>query len=392
MASTVPDTVESGASRPKENTRVAWLFPSLARGYYWQPVFKEFAVRCPRTAVFTSIWPGFASGYENAFEVHTLPGLRYLDLKKPLPDSRRGLILTPLSIVRKLKAFRPDVVFSSGFSGWTLCALLFKLFGRSRVIIYWEGCSVQSVGSSRVKVILRRWIARFADAAVSNADEGIRYLRDVIRMPQSKLICHPCQVPDLPLLSSVAGEVRLPDTKHPIFLYVGSISPRKGWRYLIDATRRLVDQGMRDFTVLFVGSGEQDEKMRIAIAQQGLHGIVHQVGFVDYHNLGPYYRSADVFISPSRADTWGVAVLEAMGFGKAVLCSKYVGTRQMVSHGENGFIFDPFDVAQLAGYMAKFIRDRSLAERLGARSREKIAPYTPARAADLLASLALQPR
>ncbi|MGA9988484.1 MAG: hypothetical protein WBP69_11960, partial [Terriglobales bacterium] len=92
-------------------------------------------------AVFTCSWPGFAPGYENAFEVHTLPGLGYIDLKKKLPDSRRGFIWTPLSILKKLAAFGPDVVFASGFSGWTLCALLFRLLGRSRVIIFWEGCS-----------------------------------------------------------------------------------------------------------------------------------------------------------------------------------------------------------------------------------------------------------
>jgi glycosyltransferase involved in cell wall biosynthesis len=391
MANTSPDIVEKpvtlGLAR---DTRVAWLFPSLARGFYWQPVFREFVARCPRTAVFTCIWPGFAPGYEDSFEVHTLPGLGFIDLKKSLPDSRRGLIWTPLSVVRKLAAFDPDVVFTSGFSGWTLCALLFKLLRRSRVIIYWEGCSVQSVDKSRIKTVLRRWIARFADAGVSNAAEGATYLRDVIGMPQQKLLCHPCQVPDLLLLGSNAGEVSMPVLGRPVFLYVGSLSPRKGWRYLIDATRLLVSQGMREFSVLFVGAGAQEEEMRAAITDHKLDGIVHHVGAVPYHKLGPYYRSADVFISPTRADTWGVAVLEAMAFGKAVLCSRYAGTRQMVAHGENGFIFDPFDTPQLAGYMARFVQDRSLAQRLGARSLEKMAPFTPARAADALATIALQ--
>jgi glycosyltransferase involved in cell wall biosynthesis len=175
-----------------------------------------------------------------------------------------------------------------------------------------------------------------------------------------------------------------------VFLYVGSISPRKGWRYLIEATRLLIDQGTRHFSVLFVGSGEQEEEMRTAIKEYKLDDIVHQVGSVAYHNLGSYYQSADVFISPSRADTWGVAVLEAMAFGKPVLCSKYVGSRQMISQGENGFVFDPFDAPQLAGYMAKFIQEGDLAERLGSRSLETIAPSTPARAADVLAKLALE--
>lgn len=381
---------DTGIYRTGRGTRVAWLFPSLARGYYWQPVFKEFVARCPCTAVFTCIWPGFAPGYENAFEVHILPGLGFVDFKKRQTDSRSGFIWTPLSILNKLAAFGPDVIFSSGFSGWTFCALLFRLFRHSRVIIFWEGCSAQSVSRSRIKTVLRRWIAHFADAAVSNADEGTRYLRDVIGMPQDKLLCHPCQVPDLSLLCSVPGEFCLSNIRRPVFLYVGSLTPRKGWRYLIDATRLLVGQGLREFSVLLVGTGEQEEEMRAAVRDHELDGIVHHVGAVPYHNLGPYYRSADVFVSPSRADTWGVAVLEAMAFGKAVLCSKYVGTRQMIAHGQNGFIFDPFDAPQLAGYMARFIWDQALAQRLGARSLEKIAPFTPACAADALASLALQ--
>ena len=392
MASISPDIVETPQTlRIGRDIRVAWLFPSLARGYYWQPVFKEFAARCPRTAVFTSIWPGFAPGYENSFAVHILPGLGYVDFKKTLPDAsdaRPGFIWTPLSILRKLADFGPDVVFASGFSGWTVCALLFRLRRRSRVIIFWEGCSVHALGSSKLQTVLRRWIAHFADAAVSNADEGAKYLRDVIGMPQDKLLCHPCQVPDVPLLCSGAGESQS-DIKRPVFLYVGGLTWRKGWRYLIEASALLVRQGFQNFSVVFVGAGEQ-ECMRAAVEDCGLDGIVHQVGQVAYHQLGSYYSSADVFVSPTRQDTWGVAVLEAMAFGKPVLCSKYAGSRQMVGHGENGFIFDPCDTQQLAGYMAKFIVNQYLAKRLGARSLEKMAPFTPARAADVLAKLALQ--
>lgn len=393
MASTAVEIVEERpAPSVAEKTRVAWLFPSLARAYYWQPVFSKFVARCPRTAVFTSIWTGFAAGYEDSFAVHTLPGLRFVNIRKPVGDSRRGFIWIPFSIVRELAEFNPEVVFSSGFSAWTLFALLFKLLRRSRVIIYWEGCSAQSMTASRLKIVFRRWMARFANAAVCNGTEGASYLQNVIGMPAMKVLCHPCQVPDLSLLGSDVGELRLPDLKRPVFLYVGSITPRKGWHYLIEASRLLIDRGIRDFSVVFVGAGEEDDKLRTEIRQHKLGDIVHQIGPVEYHNLGAYYQAADVFVTPSRADTWGVAVLEAMAFGKPVLCSRYVGTREMVSDGENGFVFDPFDPSQLADCMSKFIQDPILAERFGARAHARIAPYTPSRAADVLAKLALEIR
>jgi glycosyltransferase involved in cell wall biosynthesis len=393
MASASLETAKKpGASKTGRDLRVAWLFPSLARGYYWQPVFKEFVRRCPCTAVFTCIWPGFAAGYENSFTVHTLPGLGYVDLKKRLPDSRIGFIWTPFSILIRLAAFSPDVVFASGFSGWTVSALLFRLLRRSRVIIFWEGCSVHALGSSKLQTVLRRWIARFVDGAVSNADEGARYLRDVIGMPAHKLLCHPCQVPDLPLLCSGSDETRQPAAGRPVFLYVGSLTWRKGWRYLIEACVLLVKLGLKNFSVVFVGAGEQEKELCAVVREYGLQSIVHQIGPVPYHNLGSYYRNADVFVSPTRQDTWGVAVLEAMAFGKPVLCSKHAGSRQMITHGEDGFIFDPMDTEQFADYMAKFILDPGLAKRFGARSLEKMARFTPARAADALANLALQTR
>jgi glycosyltransferase involved in cell wall biosynthesis len=308
---------------------------------------------------------------------------------KRLPDARRGFIWTPLSILKKLAAFSPDVVFTSSFSGWTVCALLFKLFRHCRVIIFWEGCSAHAAGKSKLPTVLRRWIAHFADGAVSNADEGTGYLRDVIGMPEDKLLCHPCQVPDVSLLSSGTGEWPL-DIPRPVFLYVGALSWRKGWRYLIEASALLLKQGFKNFSVLFVGAGDQEGELRKAVSEYGLDGIVHQVGPVAYQNLGFYYGNADVFVSPTRQDTWGVAVLEAMAFGKAVLCSQYAGSRQMIAHGENGFIFNPCDAQELAGYMARFIVDSCLAERMGARSLAKMAPFTPACAADALVNLALQ--
>lgn len=383
MESTGPLTIGS-------HTRVAWLFPSLARAYYWQPVFKEFVARCPCTAVFTCDWPGFAPGFENSIAVHTLPGLGYVDLKKRLPDVRYGFIWTPLSIIRKLAAFGPDVVFASGFSGWTACALLFRLVRDAQVIILFDGCSAHALGKFGVQTVLRRWIAMLADAAVTNTEDGMCYLRDVIGMPRDKILCHPYQVPDLGLLSSGGGELPLPG-RRPVFLYVGGLNWRKGWQYLIEASALLARRGVRDFSVLFVGEGEQAEAMRAAVRDYGLGDIVRQAGAVAYHNLGLYYRNADVFVSPTRSDVWGVAVLEAMAFGKPVLCSKYAGSSQMVAHGENGFIFDPSDTQQLADYMTRFILDENLVKRMGVRALEAMAPFTPARAAEALANLALQP-
>ena len=60
----------------------------------------------------------------------------------------------------------------------------------------------------------------------------------------------------------------------------------------------------------------------------------------------------------------------------------------MVSHGENGFIFDSHNADELADYMAQFIANPGLIAEFGGRASEAVASYTPARAAQVLAGLA----
>jgi glycosyltransferase involved in cell wall biosynthesis len=69
------------------------------------------------------------------------------------------------------------------------------------------------------------------------------------------------------------------------------------------------------------------------------------------------------------------------------LCSKYAGAKEMVMEGENGFVFDPHEPEKLAELMGRLIREPELIEKLGAKSWEIVAPYTPQKAANVLASV-----
>jgi glycosyltransferase involved in cell wall biosynthesis len=231
-------------------------------------------------------------------------------------------------------------------------------------------------------------MARFVDAAVCNSDEGTKYLRDTIAIAESKLLHRAFYVPEPAALFS--GEERQTGSRadsRPLFLFVGQIIKRKGWNYLLEAARRLVQKGLDTFSVAVVGDGEQRDQLKARICSLGLQRIVDVVGPVPYQRLGAYFEAADVFVLPTLEDTWGMVVSEAMAFGKPVLCSNYAGARELVQHGVNGFVFDPYNVEELAGYMERFIREPGLIAKFGRRSREIIAPHTPEQAAKALATL-----
>lgn len=369
--------------------RVAWLFPSMDRGNYWQPVFKEFVKEFPHTTVFTGLSNGYLRGYEDSFRLRTVPGYRFITLKKNSNGYDHGFFWAPLAIIPELYHFRPHVIFTSAFSLWTLYALVAKIFSGARVIILWDGNSPTiDYRGSRFRLTARKLMGRLADGAVSNMRMGVEYLNGVIGMSHSKLVHHPYQVPDPSVLCTGDDAPGVDSLPRPAFLFVGSLIARKGWDSLIEAAKLLEKRGLMSFSVILVGGGGQEEEMNALVRSYGLERHIYRAGKVAYQNLGAYYRAADVFVFPTHEDVWGLVLLEAMAFGKPVLCSTNAGSKEMVTHGENGFIFDSHNPEELADYMAQFISDPTLIARFGARASETLAPYTPARAAQALAGLA----
>lgn len=383
------------ASKPKSdsdprNTLIAWLSPALARSFYFQPIFREFTKLFPNTVIFTGRWAGFLPGYEGTFAVRLVQGLKYVKFKTTSTGEIEGFTWIPISIFWTLLKFHPTVIFSSAFSIWSFVAVAIKMFTGCRVIMMWDGISPSNMFLDRpLRRKLRKLMGSFFDVSLCNTREGMKYLQDVLGMPESKLVHYPYLIPeaDALLLGNSSHALRL--EPRPVFLFVGRIEKFKGWRQLLEAVKYLRQQARNPFSVILVGSGPDIEEVRQFISCNDLTSIVHLAGAVSYDCLGAYFEHADVFVLPSLEDVWGTVVVEGMLFGKPILCSKYAGAKEVVQHDVNGFIFDPYNAEQLASYMGRFISEPDLIKRFGAKSSEMIASYSPERAAAVLESLAL---
>jgi len=379
----------SQAQCPASDVRVAWLLPTMRGGYYWQPLFREFAKLFPNTVVFTGEWPGFMPGYEGMLKVKLLSGFRYVTLKRSATGANIGFQWPTSSIIWHLRRFRPAVLFTSAFSLWTACALVYRALTQSRVIVLLDGISdTTTYMNSLLRLSIRRMMGRFIDAAVCNSGPGCDYLRDVVGIPNSKILHRTFYVPDVTtLLSGTRVLTTSQATSHPNFLFIGEIIKRKGWNYLLEAVSLLVRNGFEAFSVTVVGDGEEKDMLMDRILSLGLKEIVNVVGPVPYDQLGTYFETADVFVLPTLEDTWGMVVSEAMAFGKAVLCSQFAGARELVKDGMNGYIFNPLDPPELAGYMERFLREPNLIAKFGTNSQNIIALHTPDSAAEILGTL-----
>lgn len=370
------------------NFRIAWL---VSTGFfYWHPTFSEFARIFPQTTVFTSLWKGYAPGLEDSFKVEVVSGQKGLQLTDP--SKGYGLYFTylPLNIVNRLLKFKPNLIFSNSFGVWTILALLFKPLGKWRVVIAYEGSSPDvDWRNSPTRLAVRRAMVKAADACITNSQAGKSYLIEILKAKADRVFAQPYEVPDINILlkDSKNCQFNFDDLQPPIFLCVGSIEPRKGINFLLQACAILEKQKIQKYTLLFVGDGPQREEMESLSRSLNLSDRVKWLGRIEYTQLGRFFQAASVFILPTLEDTWGVVISEAMLLGKPILCSQWAGAHEIVIDGENGYIFDPYAPEKLAETMNRFINNPDLITKMGEKSQQLMVKYTPKAAAEFLAEV-----
>jgi len=359
----------------------------MGRGFYWQPVLSEFTKRFPNTRVYTGNWPGFITGFEEKFNVEVVGETKFVKTTPTTMGYSRGFSYVSPKIVVYLLQFKPQVIFAVAFSLWTLLALLLKPLGRWRVVIIYNGSSPNiDYRDSPLRLFYRRLMSQLADAFITNSQAGNNYLTEVLGVKEDCVFTKYYEVPTSQALSGISEDDNLDVSqfKRPIFLCVGVLHPRKGLHFLLEACNHLRINGYHNYTLVVAGDGPQKDELKLFVEKNHLEEYVHWAGWVEYSQLGTYFRCADVFVFPTLEDIWGMVLLEAMACGKPILCSKWAGAKEMVTEGENGYIFDPYSPEELATLMRRFIDQPDLILSMGQKSQEIIAPHTPEAAAKFL--------
>ena len=389
---TIPARSDNRLTQEKVHNRglkIAWLAPSLARGWRWQTLFKEFTAIHPNTIIYTVEWPGCTRGFEGAFRIQKIPGLRYIGPQAEGDGRSRGFMWASPRILIDLLKFHPDIILTNGFHVWTLCAIAAQPLLKCRLVLLWQGVSPETGGETgTLRLRLRRWVSRHFDLAATNTHDGVDYLRSLVRIPAGRIQRFVGETASREAFAVATLGPSWGPLKKPVFLFAGSLITGKGVDRFLRACAVLASRGIDGFSVVIVGTGPQEKPLRQLARTLRIDRQIHWEGFVPYESLGAYYEHCDVFVLPSLEDTWGVAAMEAMAFGKPVLCSQRAGVNELVTHGVNGFLFDPNRPEQLASYMAELIQRPQLVADFGKASEAIAVQNSPAHAAYALSQIA----
>ncbi|MBX2848592.1 MAG: glycosyltransferase [Acidiferrobacterales bacterium] len=122
----------------------------------------------------------------------------------------------------------------------------------------------------------------------------------------------------------------------PIILFLSRLHPKKGIENLLNALSQLTEQ---PFYCLIAGDGESTYKTTLIqlTSSLNLNEKCHFVGFVNGHNKSILLQGADLFALTSHSENFGIAALEAMAAGTAVMISKQVALSTLVDENKLGY-------------------------------------------------------
>lgn len=146
-------------------------------------------------------------------------------------------------------------------------------------------------------------------------------------------------------------------------------APRKRAHHLLDILRvaRARVPASVPLQATIAGDGPLMANMRRTVGEAGLDWV-HLPGRVPRHDLPALYATADVFVQPTIAESFGLAALEARAAGLAVVGRTGSGLAEFVVDGLNGFLCADDDA--MADALARLAQDDALLQRLTEFNRE----------------------
>lgn len=155
----------------------------------------------------------------------------------------------------------------------------------------------------------------------------------------------------------------------PVIGTVARLSPVKGQRYLILAMKNIV-KAKPETQALLVGNGPEKGSLINQVKELGLEKNV----FFSPSTLDTTIPLSimDIFAFPSLIEGLGLAIIEAQAMSLPVVASDVGGIYTLVKEGSTGLLVRPKDAQTLAEAILKLLKNKNLAQELGARARDQV--------------------
>ena len=340
--------------------------------------------------------PGFNRTVE--WDVPLLEGYDYEFLENISSDKGthhfKGII-NP-AIVQRIDEYSPDAILVYGWSFYSHLKVL-RAFHK-KVPVLFRGDSTLLGKPKGWKQVARRlfltWVYQKIDYALYPGTRNYEYYLHA-GVPKHKLLHAPHAIDNdrfsIDDKNLILQALRLREQEGIpagafVFLFAGKLDDNKNAATLIHA---FLAGSLPDHChLVIVGNGELESTLKSRYSRET------KIRFMPFQNqsaMPVIYRMADVFVLPSKSETWGLAVNEAMASGCAILMSEQSGGAiDLIRPGKNGFTFNVHDKKDLEEKLLTLSADRVRVAEMGRQSKKIINHFSFEKVAETIESIVRQ--
>lgn len=247
----------------------------------------------------------------------------------------------------------------------------------ARLVLHWHSDIVNQPRALRLYAPLQEWMLRRADAIIATSPAYAEHSPWLAPYQAKVRIVPPGLDPTLfaqdpRRLAEAAAAIRRRYQDRPIVFALGRMAAYKGFDSLVDVARRM----QADAQFVVCGAGELLEAHRAQVRAAGIADRIAFVGGLSALDVEAHFAAASVFCLPSRsrAEAFGMVLLEAMAAGLPIVANDIAGSGVgwVNAEGETGFNVPVGDDAAMAAALDRLLADPDLARRMGEAGRRRL--------------------
>ena len=214
---------------------------------------------------------------------------------------------------------------------------------------------------------MQSYVANRLDMILTGSRNSAESVSRSMDIPLSHIRQTPYGI-DHELMRPLPDAARVPGT----ILFVGDSEDRnKGARFLIEACAELAQE--MDFRLLIKDKKEKDMKVVPPLVwKHGLNRYVEYIARLEVDDLVRLYNSAQILVSPSLYEGFGLPAAEAMACGTAVIATTAGAFPEFIEDGRTGVLVPPGDARALASAIKSLLRDPDRCRAMGGAASEHI--------------------
>ncbi len=201
--------------------------------------------------------------------------------------------------------------------GYPFPEFLTKAFLRKLSKEFCNLCDAVVVPSARVEKLLRRYGVYRPIEIIPTGVELDKWYRE--------------ENPVFPRLA-----LNIP-SQAPILTYVGRLAEEKDVSLLLYIFKRVLNR-IPGVYLLLVGAGPEEENLKRLAKELEIEHRCKFLGFVDRDKVRECLAATDIFVFPSKTETQGLVLAEALAMGVPVVAADSLGAREAIRQGVDGFI------------------------------------------------------